>query len=180
MNENSSPNSVQPNPAAPAQPAAEEIRKQHIRHEASVKSIGLLYFLSGVLTILMGVILVALGQHINISFRIACAVIFVALGFFQLLVGIGIRALKSWSRLPVGILSGISLLAFPIGTIIHGYFLYLIFCKKGSMVLSPQYQEIIAATPNFKHQTSPVMWLYFVIFIVLFGFMSYAAFLAVP
>jgi hypothetical protein len=68
-----------------------------------------------------------------------------------------VRRLKPWARIGSGILSGIGLLGFPIGTIINGYILYLLFSKKGSMVFSDEYKRVIQQTPHIKYRTSVII-----------------------
>lgn len=53
----------------------------------------------------------------------------------------------------------IGLSSIPVGTLINGYILFLIFGKKGKLVFSERYQEIIAATPHIKHRTSKAVWI---------------------
>src|SRR4030095_8127226 len=77
----------------------------------------------------------------------------------QLWVGTGLRRLRRWARIPTGILSGIGLLGFPIGTIINGYILYLIFSQKGKVVFSDEYRAVIEQTPHIKYRTSIVVWI---------------------
>src|SRR4030042_1813804 len=162
MNENSSYNPVQPpNPAA----AAEEIRRQHLNHEASVRSIGALYFFGAFFIILVGIGFF-LDRETPLGVRIA-GVLIIGLGFFQFWIGRGLRALKSWVRIPTGIFSGIGLIGFPLGTIINAYILYLVFCKEGKTVFSPEYRQVIAATPHIKYKTSIISWIILVILIVI-------------
>jgi uncharacterized BrkB/YihY/UPF0761 family membrane protein len=66
--------------------------------------------------------------------------------------------------IPVGltlttILSIIGLVGIPVGTLINGWILYLIHCKKGQTILSPGYQDIIAATPHVKYRRSVGDWI---------------------
>lgn len=93
------------------------------------------------------------------------------LSMLQFCVGTGIRQLKKWVKLPVGILSGIGLFGFPIGTLINAYILYLVFGKKGAVVFSKEYQHIIAATPQIKYRTSIVDWIFvgILVFMILIG-----------
>jgi formate/nitrite transporter FocA (FNT family) len=51
------------------------------------------------------------------------------------------------------------LLYFPIGTLIGAYVLYLMFGQKGRQILSPTYQDIIAATPQVRYQRSTADWI---------------------
>jgi len=148
---------------------SEEIRKKYINHEASVKSIGFLYFLGAFFLIVAGVIGLIYNDEDPLVARIFVATLLICLGLFQLWVGRGLRTLKSWARIPTGILSGIGLLGFPIGTIINGYILYLVFCKKGSTVFSPEYQQVIAATPNIKYKTPIIIWILLGLLIFILG-----------
>ena len=61
-------------------------------------------------------------------------------------------------KIPVTILSGLGLLSIPIGTLINGYILYLMYSQKGKVVFSPEYQDIRDATPEIQYQTSKLAW----------------------
>ena len=143
-----------------ASPAAEEMRKKYLKHEASVKSIGLLYYLGGAILFLMA--LGAMGAVVGSQGKaegIAIAVIILMLAVVQIWVGSGLRRLRSWARIPTAILSGIGLLGFPVGTLINGYILYLVFSQKGTTVFSRDYQAVIQQTPHIKYRTSAVVWI---------------------
>ncbi|HMP75756.1 MAG TPA: hypothetical protein PKE12_05600, partial [Kiritimatiellia bacterium] len=149
---------------------AVEIRQNHIKHEASVRSVGLLYYLGAFFMCLIGIVGVA--THFSATESTApnsllINVLLILVGFLQAWVGSGIRHLKSWSRLPAGILSGIGLLGFPIGTLINAYILFLLFSKRGTTVFSQEYQQIIAITPSIKYRTSVVVWIFLVLLILL-------------
>src|SRR5688572_6003847 len=115
---------------------AETIRKAHINTEASIKSIGILYYLGGI-----GLLLAAVGfvlgsspaEGVTALVPYAIGGLLVVFSLFQFIVGSSVRKLRQWSRIAVGIMSGMGLLAFPVGTVINGYILMLIFGKKGSM-----------------------------------------------
>jgi DNA-directed RNA polymerase subunit RPC12/RpoP len=140
--------------------ASEEIRKAHIKHEASVKSVGILYYLGGVGVGLMGVAMLILADGSGQSGQAWITALFLLmLSAGQVFTGTGLRRLKPWARVPTGILSGIGLLGFPIGTLINGWILYLVFSKKGSTVFSEQYRRVIAETPHIKYRTSVVVWI---------------------
>ena len=151
---------------------AEEIRKGHIKHEASVKSIGILYFLAATVFILaaFGGLATKEGQGIGVGLLLLC------LGGLQVWMGIGLRRLKSWARIPAAVLSGIGLLGFPLGTIINGYILYLLLCQKGRTVFSDDYKRIIEQTPHIKYKTSIVVWIFLGILLLLLGFGLFAVF----
>jgi hypothetical protein len=140
---------------------AERIRKEHINHEASVKSVGFLYVLGGVLLIAIGSVLLAGGmsarpgpQHLALL-----GGVYLALGVFQVFMAVGLRRLRPWSRIAASILSAVGLLAFPVGTIINGYILYLLVCANGRTVFSEDYQRVIEQTPHIRYKTSILIWI---------------------
>lgn len=148
----------------PTSPAAEAMRTAHIKHEASVKSIGLLYYLGGAGLTLIGMVMLVSAVSGTAPGRdkpetIGIGVFMMVLAAGQIWVGTGLRRLRGWARIPTGILSGIGLLGFPLGTLINGYILYLVFSKKGATVFSPEYQDVIRQTPHIKYKTSIVVWI---------------------
>ena len=141
-------------------PAAEQMRKDHLKHEASIKSVGMLYFIGAVAVLLAGIAsLVSIANGKEPLEATAIAVVLFLLGAAQLWAGWGLRRLKKSARVPTGILSGIGLLGFPLGTIINGYILYLVFSQKGTTVFSDEYHTVIAQTPHIKYRTSIVVWI---------------------
>ena len=82
-----------------------------------------------------------------------------AVGVGQFFAGYGVRALLPWGRIIGCILSAIGLIGFPIGTLINAYILYLFLSKKGRTIYSPEYQDVIAATPHIKYRTSILVWI---------------------
>lgn len=144
----------------PASTGSEETRQQYLKHEASVKSVGILYYLGGIaLTVMGGASLVAAGSAGTGLMSLFVGALLLLLGVGQLVVGYGLRRLKSWARIPTAILSGFGLLGFPIGTIINAYIMYLVLCAKGKMVFSEEYADVIAQTPHIKYRTSIVVWI---------------------
>lgn len=142
---------------------AEEVRRAHISHEASVKSVGILYFLGAGVLVPAGAVLLFAPE----AAQKATGFALMLLGGFQLFCGIGIRKLRPWARIVAGVLSGIGLLGFPLGTIINGYILYLLFSKKGTTVFSEEYQRVIAATPHVKYRTSIIVWIFLALLLLL-------------
>jgi hypothetical protein len=135
---------------------AEQIRKMYLSHEASVQSIGLLYYLGGI-----GAILFVLGSAAGTPTSRTPSLVMISLGvglmIVQFALGRGLRKLRPWVKAPVGLFSAIGLLGFPVGTVVSAYILYLIFSRKGTMVFSPEYQEIIRLTPHIRYRSSPLM-----------------------
>lgn len=149
---------------------AEQIRQDHIKHEASIKSVGILYFLGAALVILAGTtgLMTRQGEGIGVGVILLC------LGILQICVGVGVRQLKSWARIPTAVLSGIGLLMFPLGTLINGYILYLVLCQKGRTVFSDDYKRTIERTPHIKYKTSIVVWIFLGLLLLLLGLGSLA------
>ena len=151
--------------------AAEQTRKQYLNHEASVKSVGSLYQLGAAMLLLLGVALMAgtVSGRLEMAPPILVLAVFFVLGGLQFWMGHSLRKLKPWSRIGAGILSGIGLLGFPLGTLINGYILYLLFCKKGAFVFSADYQRIIAETPHVKYRTSLWSWIALILLVLFVG-----------
>ena len=145
---------------------AEQIRNYHIKHEASVKSAGIIYFLVASMFILGG----TAGLTAKRGEDIAVGLVLLFLGILLIGVGMGLRQLKSWARIPAAVLSGIGLLGFPLGTIINGYLLYLVLCQKGRTVFSDEYKRVIEQTPHIKYKTSIVVWIFLGLVFLLIGF----------
>ncbi len=101
--------------------------------------------------------------------ELAASVGLLALSVGQGFLAYGLRKLRSWARVPAIILSCIGLIGFPIGTLISAYILYLLVSKKGSMVFSSQYQDIIRQTPHIKYRTSKVVWFFLILLLGLIG-----------
>ena len=148
-------------------PEAEAIRKAHISHEASIKAVGALYYLSSALLVVAGA-----GGLIAMSTGgddVGMVAIFVVLAVGMFFVGRGVRALRRWARIVGSVLAGIGLLSFPVGTIINLYILYLFLSKKGGTVFSPEYQDVIAATPDIKYRVSILVWIFLGLLALLVG-----------
>jgi hypothetical protein len=153
-------------------PQVEEIRKAHLKHEASVQSVGLLYYLGGVFVICIGAFGLFAGFRGSktpevVGVGLLGSFFLLALGAGQFWVGTGLRRLQKWARLPTGILSGIGLLGFPLGTIINAYILYLVFSSKGNTVFSDEYHAVIQQTPHIKYRTSIIVWIFLVLLLAL-------------
>lgn len=139
---------------------AEELRKAHIKHEASVKSVGLLYYLGGVALFGLGVSELFLGlRGIGRPTALLVGAAFLVLSVMEFVGGWGIRRLRPWARIFVGVVSGIGLFGFPVGTIISAYILHLVFSQKGAMLFTPEYHAAIAQTPHIRYRTSIVVWI---------------------
>jgi hypothetical protein len=148
----------------PANAEAEAIRKAHIKHEASIKSVGTLYFLGAILATLGG--LFGLAGAPQAQGDLVASAVMLALGVAMFFVSWGVGRLRSWGRTAGCVLSGIGLIGFPIGTLINGAILYVFLSKKGRTIFSPEYQQVIAATPHVKYRTSWLTWAFLALIIL--------------
>jgi len=141
--------------------SATAIREEHIKHEASVKAIGWFNFL-------MAAIFAGLAF---VTFRdgggIAAASIAVCFAVLVAVAGYGVRKLFPWGRwLNVAMYGFMVVSAFAAlatgggfgGLLIPIFVLIALLGRKSKMVFSPEYKEIIAATPEIKYR-SP-RWIY--------------------
>jgi len=162
-----------------AMTSVEEIRNEHLKHEASVKSVGVLYYLGGGALMVFGIVAAVPGMTSAAGVEtIFLSLFFLLLGVGQIWVGAGLRRLRKWARIPTGILSGIGLIGFPLGTLINAYILYLVFSRKGTTVFSDEYRAVIEQTPHIKYRTSILVWILLGILLLLVGFGIFAAVMA--
>lgn len=150
--------------------SAEEIRRTHLRHEASVRAVGTLYLLGGGLLAIscaagMTAMLMALGATGGGGSGVASAIgliatlVYAALAVLMFWLGRGLRRLSPSVRIVAAVLSGIGLIGFPVGTLINGYILWLLLSAKGKTVFSADYRRIIAETPHIQYRTPWWAWL---------------------
>jgi hypothetical protein len=140
---------------------AEAVRTQHITHEASVKAVGVLFMLGGLLTLIVaaaGLLAPATAGGAVDGMLVAAGLAVSALSIVYLGSGWGLRALRPWARVPAVVLAAIGLLGFPIGTLINAYILWLLLSRKGRTVLSAEYAAVVKVTPHIKYRTSIVVW----------------------
>jgi hypothetical protein len=123
------------------------VRAEHLRHETAIQMIGLLYFTAAVCLLAAGVT-VAVLTHGEEAVRVSIMFGLLAVGFGYS--GWLLRRLDTRARYTASLMAVIALMALPIGTVLGGYVLYLVHCKKGRTILSPEYREVIAATPEFQ------------------------------
>jgi xanthosine utilization system XapX-like protein len=136
---------------------AEAIRKEHIKVEATVKSVGTLYYLGAFLLIMFGLMTAfvpSMDKSTSQGEALIISVLVLAFGIAEGVLAYGLRRLRSWARWPTVALAFIGLLGFPLGTLISIVILVNLLGRKATMVFSPEYKAIIAATPHVKHRTS--------------------------
>ena len=161
--------------------AAELIRNEHINHEASLRAVGALYVIGGVLVLLssLGMLVGTFATHEQRAFSSAALVGLVAallvISALNIWVGLGLRKLTPKIRTPAIIMSCLNLLNVGIGTIIAIYMLYLLVSRKGSTILSDDYARIRELTPHVKVRTSIITWLALALLIGLMALMALVA-----
>ena len=137
-------------------------REKFLRHESALRSVAFFYYLASIPTGVFAVtfMMMMTGTHLpgRLTSFIALFGVFMLVTIVLLATARGMRTLKLWIRLPVGLISGVGLLVFPLGTLANAYILYLVFSRKGRMVLSAPYGEVIENTPEIKPRTPVLMW----------------------
>jgi len=161
---------------------AERIRKLYLNHEASVQSIGLLYYIGGGLMVLgmfSGAVFVMQRGGLGVS--VVVLLLYGGLAAISFVLGRGLRTLHRYVRIPVVILSCLNVLLALLGLIgggslfalivlaINAYILYLLLSPKGGMVFSAQYAEIRHQTPHIKYRTSIIVRIAAVILLSFLG-----------
>jgi len=181
---------------------AEAIRRTHIGHEASAKSIGSLHYLVVVLTFLGFITVIMPATNFEFIIRVGMArfvgfiVLFLVFAAINFALGMGLYGLKPWARRVEVILTKLSLLfcllcaggvamsGFGLGTgvllglsVIPGYILFLMLSKKGSMVFSPEYRVIIQRTQHIKNRKNWIVKIWLIVFVAIIVFAIVAPFL---
>ena len=135
-----------------------DLRKRHRGRERSIRAIAIPYWVAGLICIVAGI---SLAVAHRVSF-VSLIVLSLSLPLFA--VGYGLRKLHPAAKIPVAIVSCVGLvMLIPLGTLINGYILFLIFSEKGKVVFSAAYREAIEATPDLDDRTSPWVWLAFLL-----------------
>ncbi len=144
------------------------IRHEYLKHEASIRGVGLLYYCGAGATMLaaaagiVGVVRMA-GQAApgaaEAGFVIGMCVAYLSFGTLYAFIGYGLRSLQNWARVTAGLFAVLGLIGFPVGTIISVYILMLMFSEKGAYVCSDGYRRAVAATPHIKYRTPLWIWI---------------------
>jgi hypothetical protein len=153
------------------------VRREHLNTEATIRSLGRLYLIGGGASALIGLWLAVVGllEIGRGAWSDTAASVFIGMGWglfgaLQLWIGIGLRRLRPNVRVPACIISGIGMLGFPMGTLINGYFLYILRSAKGRRVLDGEYSAVMEATPDIRYRTPRIVWVLFAFVLLLFAF----------
>ena len=138
---------------------ARKMRERLLGHEEAVKSLGFLQMFGGGFGTL-GCLLLCVtllftkteNPEQEAFIRYAWIIFIPSLCFsiFSVFVGWSVYKLQSWSKIAATILLIPNLLSIPIGTVISGYFLWVLHNEKGKEVFSKEYQRAIKATPDMR------------------------------
>lgn len=148
---------------------AERIRREHLSHESSIRSIGTLYRIGAILSalgtlvvLIVGVVsLFQPGEGGVVLAMLLVGALYGLLTWLQFYLGNGLRELDPKVRTLVTILAVLGLLGFPLGTLISVYILYLLHSEKGKRIMTPEYRAIVASTPHIQYKTP--LWMILVV-----------------
>jgi len=148
---------------------AEQIRREHLNRETSVRGIGSLFYVGTLVLILFVASIVWSrfplsndGRPVTVQlFSFGMLGLVVLFAVVQGWVGHGLRTLNGSVRLWAVALTALGLINFPIGTVISIYFIYVLVSAKGRFVMTPEYAAIRAATPHIRYKTPIWLWIVF-------------------
>ena len=132
-------------------PAA--VRQAHIRHERQLKSVGLLFGLgaAAMFSSLVFLLYIETTQPRAGTSSLPVVFVFAPMALLLGTLAYGYRRLRPWVKYLGTPVSCLGLLAIPVGTLIHGYILYLLWCDQGRRILQPDYDAIIRSTPEVRY-----------------------------
>jgi hypothetical protein len=145
----------------------EATRREHLKHEASVRSVGTMYYAGSVLWSLFGVYFLLVAVRGTDFTAWPLAVVCLVFGLASLAVAWGLRGLQRWAASAAAVLSALSLPVIPFGTVIGAYVLVLLRSAKGRRIFARDYAGIVAATPHIEPGSSRVVWIVFAVAAVL-------------
>lgn len=176
---------VQPVGAMDDLAEVESIRRRYLKHEASIKSLGSLSYLGGIIglgrILFLAVMGSSLPQATKDSLPLTLAIYGIAIPL-NLALGYGLTTLKSWARWMMVVLTGLTIcnvvfqavvgntaaalppdsrrfiwFGFAFWALIIGYILNLLLSSKGAFVFSAPYREIIRLTPHVRYKSGCIV-----------------------
>ena len=159
---------------------AEAIRTELLMTETNLRGFGALYLFAAFGSVLAGFGLAAFAATQGID-DVESIFMITFTGFVVLViaavygfVGLGLRRLDPKVKIAATVLGGLSLLSIPIGTLLGGWLLYLLHGEKGQRVFALDYPEVMRLTPHIQRRTSPIVWVFvgLLLLIVVAGVMA--------
>jgi hypothetical protein len=157
---------------------AETIRRKHINRESSVKTLGCLYVLGGVV-VAFGIVFSLVGRFesgVPVSALLEQGLVLLV-GVTAIAVGVGLRMLKRWASITaitLGVIMCVmNLFALPasiLGVVIQVAIVLTLLGAKTRMVVSEDYKRIITETPHVKLRTSVVTWVLLALLLAILAF----------
>ncbi|WP_395742744.1 hypothetical protein [Prosthecobacter sp.] len=152
----------------------EQIRREYLNTEATIKSVGILYYLGTVALTAIGVIALTRDDPHKNEYDLLLGMLLIVMGIGMGIAAFGLRRLQNWARPLTILLSSVAVIIGLVnqswGVVIHVYILAQVLGKRGKFVMTPEYHRVIAATPHVKRKTSVVMKvLLAVLLIILIG-----------
>ena len=106
-------------------------------------------------------------RQIGFPFEIIMiSAVYIVVGLLQITVARGIRKFTPNGKIGGIIFGMIGLIGFPIGTLLSGYMLYVLLSAKGKVIFSPQYQEVLKATPHIVYKNRIVLLLLIIVVLI--------------
>jgi hypothetical protein len=141
---------VEPSTTTAVPTNLEQIRRQHLKIERAITSIGAIL---GFAALAIGLLayLRAINNRPGMEMMSAVALLIGLLGY-------GLMSCRAWARWPAILLSLPLLIGFPWGTVIGLYVLYALLCSKSFFVLTANYREIRRRTKKVN-ATNAVTWI---------------------
>ncbi len=154
--------------------AEEAERRAHLSAESSIKTLGCLYLVGAMLCVISLVLFgvsfftarVTMPPGDEMAKIAAAAALLGAVGY-------GLRRLRLWAAVLASLVSGILIiLTLPMlpravmGVVIHVVIILTLMGQKGRRVMRPDYQQIIASTPDVRQRTSKWVWVLLVILLI--------------
>lgn len=154
---------------------ADAVRRELLHHEASIRSLGCLYYWSGIVTLFAAAAMLVFGlagmagsitegllgpdAEGGVGLVVGIAVLYGALGWLNLWIGRHLRRLESKGRTVLTLFLVLGLFGFPFGTVISAYFLWILHSEKGKRILSPEYRRVVELTPHIRYRTPVWVWI---------------------
>jgi hypothetical protein len=159
---------------------ARQFRIEHLSAEFALKrTVFLLLALSLVITLVVFVVPFNVANEQGSWYVFFFRVQTILVTAVCCLLAWGVRRLAAWSRLPLQVLAALSLLLFPLGTVLGARILYLLTTGPEPRLLTPEYEQIVRNAGPMKLQKSsrirPFIWVVLaliVLIIVLIGLIS--------